>query len=75
MERNHNKVIGALLRAVIEAGATISTAGKEHVRYPDHKRILFNGEDVTFKEMCDRTLVILNESVQLAKKHGYEAPK
>lgn len=51
--------------ALKEAGATISTTGKEQVRYPDHKRILFNGEDVTFKEMCDLTLTILDKAIKL----------
>lgn len=56
--------------ALKEAGATIATAAKEQVKYPDHKRILFNGTDVTFKEMCDLTCDIANKALSdpLVKK-------
>lgn len=49
--------------ALKETGATIATAAKEQVKYPDHKRILFNGTDVTFKEMCDLTCDIANKAL------------
>lgn len=54
------KLVGEALK---EAGDTIATAAKEKVYYPDHKRILFKGMDVTFKEMCELTCDIAKKAL------------